>query len=211
MKIDAGGIGQSRGYSRLNFRDLATVVGIKAASVHYHFPAKADLGVAVARRYREDAAGALEALSAETPDPAECLRQYPRMFRIALENENRMCLGSFMAAEYDDLPDEVKTEVQIFADVHIMWLSERLAATGMESGDAKARAIFAALVCAHLMARSRADVTLYDSLVDSYRAAGLLPTFQPLPAPLQSRHETRTRPQPTSAKGMSHNQIAAPA
>jgi hypothetical protein len=27
-----------------------------------------------------------------------------------------------MAAEYDDLPDTVKTEVQVFADVNVAWL-----------------------------------------------------------------------------------------
>ena len=45
---------QARGYSGLNFRDLADEVGIRAASIYHYFPSKADLGAAVARRYRED-------------------------------------------------------------------------------------------------------------------------------------------------------------
>jgi AcrR family transcriptional regulator len=48
---------QSRGYSGLNFRDLAAQVGIKAASIYHRFPSKADLGAAVARRYWEDTMG----------------------------------------------------------------------------------------------------------------------------------------------------------
>ena len=32
---------QSHGYSGLNFRDLAEDVGIKSASIYYHFPSKA--------------------------------------------------------------------------------------------------------------------------------------------------------------------------
>lgn len=28
------------GYSNFSFRELATEIGIKSASVHYHFPAK---------------------------------------------------------------------------------------------------------------------------------------------------------------------------
>lgn len=44
-------IAQSQGYNGLNFRDLAQSVGIKAASIYYHFPSKADLGIAVAKRY----------------------------------------------------------------------------------------------------------------------------------------------------------------
>lgn len=169
---------QAHGYSGLNFRDLADEVGIKAASIYHHFPSKADLGAAVARRYWEDTAAGLESMLTETSDPVDCLRQYPDTFRKALENNNRMCLCSFMAAEYDDLPDTVKTEVQTFADVNVAWLSKVLSAAAVvNSGESeqRARAIFAAVAGAQLMARSRSDIALYDALIDSYRAAGLLP------------------------------------
>jgi TetR/AcrR family transcriptional repressor of nem operon len=169
---------QSHGYNGLNFRDLADEVGIKAASIYYHFPSKAELGAAVARRYWEDTAAGLESMSAELSDPIRCLRRYPDVFRKALQTDNRMCLCSFMAAEYDDLPDEVKREVQIFADVNVAWLSRALSAAalvGAQESEARARAIFAAVVGAQLMARSRSDISLYDALIESYRAAGLLP------------------------------------
>src|ERR1700676_5386411 len=158
---------QAHGYSGLNFRDLAGEVGIKAASIYHHFPSKADLGAAVARRYWE-----------ETADPVRCLRRYPDVFRKALESDNRMCLCSFMAAEYDDLPEAVKQEVQTFADVNVAWLSKVLSAAAVVySGESerRARAIFAAVAGAQLMARSRSDISLYDALIESYRAAGLLP------------------------------------
>ncbi len=169
---------QAHGYNGLNFRDLADEVGIKAASIHYHFPSKADLGAAVARRYWEDTASSLEAMVAENPDPVRCLRQYPEMFRKALATGNRMCLSSFMAAEYDDLPEAVKREVQTFGDVNVAWLSTLLSAAalvGARESEQRARAIFAAVAGAQLIARSRSDIALYDSLIDGYRAAGLLP------------------------------------
>ena len=169
---------QAHGYAGLNFRDLADEVGIKSASIHYYFPSKADLGAAVARRYREDAAAALDALSDETSDPIASLRSYPEMFRTALQNDNRMCLGSFMAAEYDDLPDAVTKEVQAFADVGVAWIARQLSAaslTSAEKSEQRARAIFAALAGAQLLARSRSDISFYDLAIDSYREAGLLP------------------------------------
>ncbi|MGM4930230.1 TetR/AcrR family transcriptional regulator [Tardiphaga sp. 619_E2_N8_5] len=169
---------QAHGYSGLNFRDLAAEVGIKAASIYHHFPSKADLGAAVARRYWEDSAAYLETLLAESKDPATCLRQYPGTFRKALESGNRMCLCSFMAAEYDDLPEPVKKEIRTFTDINVAWLSKVLVAVtaaSPEKSEPRARAIFAAITGAQLMARSRADVSLYDALIESYRAAGLLP------------------------------------
>ncbi|WP_186310690.1 TetR/AcrR family transcriptional regulator [Paraburkholderia sp. BCC1886] len=168
----------AHGYGGLNFRDIATEVGIKAASVYHHFPSKAELGAEVAKRYWEQFGEMLAARLAASGDALACLREYPDTFRTALRNDNRLCLCSFMAAEYDDLPDTVKKEVQTFADVNIGWLAQVLIAANVvapkESED-RARAIYAAIAGAQLMARSRSDIKLFDSLVNSYRKVGLLP------------------------------------
>jgi TetR/AcrR family transcriptional repressor of nem operon len=169
----------AHGYGGLNFRDIAAEVGIKAASVYHHFPSKADLGAEVAKRYWEQFSAMLAARLAASGDPIVCLREYPDTFRSALQNDNRMCLCSFMAAEYDDLPDTVKKEVQTFADVNISWLAKVLMAAGgvaKEESEERARAIYAAIAGAQLMARSRSDITIYDSVVRNYRQAGLLPS-----------------------------------
>lgn len=169
---------QAHGYNGLNFRDLAVDVGIKAASIYHHFPSKADLGVAVAKRYWEDAAATFDAIFEEHKDPVECLRRYPGTFRVALETDNRMCLCSFMASEYDDLPPEVQKEVQIFTDVNVTWLKKLVLLAGTvspEESERRAYAIFAAIAGAQLVARGRADISLYDSIVAGYRAGGLLP------------------------------------
>lgn len=167
-------IAQAHGYGGLNFRDLAEAVGIRAASIYHHFENKADLGAAVARRYWEDCAASL----AGSAEPIDCLRRYPETFRKALKNDNRICLCSFMAAESDDLPEVVMHEVKTFADVNVAWLGKVLTAARVVSraeSEARARAIFAAIAGAQLIARSRGDIAVYDDLIASYRAAGLLP------------------------------------
>lgn len=171
-------IAQAHGYDGMNFRDLAADVGIKAASIYHHFPSKAELGAAVAKRYWEDSAAALEKISNEAPGPLEALRRYPETFRRALENDNRICLCSFMAAEFDDLPDLVKREVLVFADVNVAWLAQLISAAELAppgESERRARAIFAAVAGAQLTARSRADLSLYDALIDVYRSTALLP------------------------------------
>ena len=168
----------ARGYTGLNFRDIAVEVGIKAPSIHHHFPTKADLGAAVARRYWEDTVAQLAAISDEAPHALDALRRYPEIFRLSLANDNRICLSSFMAAEYDDLPDAVKTEVQRFADVNVAWLSTLLVEaeiTGPGESETRARAIYAAVAGAQLFARGRSDIMLFDTMIASYRAVGLLP------------------------------------
>ncbi|WP_254065656.1 hypothetical protein [Acidisoma sp. L85] len=83
-----------------------------------------------------------------------------------------------MSAEYDDLPDAVKKEVQAFADVNVAWLSKVLAAARVvapKKSEEQARAIVAAVAGAQLVARSRSDISLFDALIKSYQAPGLLP------------------------------------
>lgn len=171
-------IAQSQGYHGLNFRDLAQEVGIKAASIYYYFPGKAELGIAVARRYWEDGVLALEMIESESPSPIDALRRFPEIFRRSLEADNRLCLGSFLGAEKDTLPDELNAEIQKFADVNITWLNKLLVAAKVcesNESESRARAIFTAIAGAQLIARSRSDISLFDSLVDSYRAFGPLP------------------------------------
>jgi TetR/AcrR family transcriptional regulator, transcriptional repressor for nem operon len=168
---------QAHGYGGLNLRDIAAQAGIKAGSIYYHFPGKAELGAAVARRYWEVTAKDLEALSASAGDPKTALQTYPRLFRRSLEEQNRMCLASFMLAEYDDLPDAVKVEVQAFADVNVAWLTKMLTAVcGAERDwEPRARTIYAAVAGAQLLARGGADLGLFDAMIDSLLESGLIP------------------------------------
>jgi AcrR family transcriptional regulator len=69
------------GYGGFSFRDLAAELGIKSASVHHHFPTKATMAAAVARRYRDrilrpsrrDRAKVASRLSLSTDQPLERL------------------------------------------------------------------------------------------------------------------------------------------
>ena len=170
-------VAQAHGYGGLNFRDIGEAIGLKAPSLYHHFPSKADLGAAVAKRYWESTAVNLEELSAKIGDPVKSLQAYPALWRVALEEDNRMCLCGFMAAEYDDLPETVKKEVQTFADVNVAWISRMLAAASApeDKVDSQARAIFAAISGAQLMARSRSDLGLFDALIDTFTESGLIP------------------------------------
>ena len=82
--------------SRSKFRDIGAEVGIKAASIYHHFHSKADLGAAVAKRYWEDTAANLEALSAASSDPKKALKAYPGLF----VDHSRRIIGCASAASW---------------------------------------------------------------------------------------------------------------
>ena len=169
---------QDRGYNGLSFRELTKDVGIKSASIYYYFPSKGELGSALAARYTFDFLEYLRGLLAEGLDQRACIEKYTDAFGRTVLNDNRMCLGGMMAAEFNELPQEVRIEVVKFGEANVDWLVKVLSLGQPGVGDAvkgRALAIYAAVQGAQLIARSRGDATIYDAIIKTYRKSALLP------------------------------------
>jgi len=168
---------QAHGYNALSFRELAKEIGIKSASVHYHFPTKGDLAAALASRYADDASTFLEGLLAAPQDHRSLMSAYTAVFRAALEDDNRMCLCGILSAEYDDLPEQVRVEVDRFTATNTRWLVRVLAARHPKSApkelEGRALAIFASIEGAQLVARGRRNIHSFDEIIQAYMASGL--------------------------------------
>jgi TetR/AcrR family transcriptional repressor of nem operon len=168
---------QAHGYNALSFRELAKDVGVKSASVHYHFPTKGDLASALASQYADEATAFLDQLLSEGHEHGPLMAAYTALFRAALEQDNRMCLCGILAAETADLPQAVRVEVDRFTDVNTRWLlqvlTNRHPRWRPEAREDRALAIFAAIEGAQLVARGRRDVRAFDQIVAAYEAAGL--------------------------------------
>jgi TetR/AcrR family transcriptional repressor of nem operon len=174
----ARGMVQANGYAALSFRDIATAVGIKSASVHYHFPTKGALGAELARQYTAEMSAYLGSLIDEGVDPSTFMQRYTGVFRGALANGNRMCMCGIMAAERDELPPEVQEEVIRFSEVNVEWLTRALQVSddpAVKDAGARALAIYAAVEGAQLVSRGFNDIALYDRTVEAYQTAGLIP------------------------------------
>lgn len=105
---------RSGGFASFSFRDLARDLGIKSASVHYHFPTKSDLGVAVAERYNQRFRDALP--DPDTTDRANdaLLRHYIGMFHTEMMESNRVCLCAVLSVERTTLSDDMKASLEAF-------------------------------------------------------------------------------------------------
>ena len=112
------------GYDNFSFRELANEVGIKSASVHYHFPTKADLGAELAHQYTNAFLAALgdpALIKAKGEDP---INTYTSLFHNALLSDNKMCLCGLLGAQGDSLPDKVRIEVKRFFNENLSWLKQ---------------------------------------------------------------------------------------
>ncbi len=145
------------GYHDFSFRDLAADVGIKSASVHYHFPTKAVLVERAVARYSDRFMDRVR----DAPAGAERIAQYLRVFRETVSASDAMCLCGLLAAEMPGLPDNVRRQVRIFFQQVIDHLAEGLRGTEYER-KTQAIAILARLEGAVLLARSIEDVEVFD-------------------------------------------------
>jgi TetR/AcrR family transcriptional repressor of nem operon len=156
-------LAQTRGYNGFSYADIATQLGVTKASLHYHFPSKADLGRALIDRYHAVFVTALEAIDQHTSDARDKLRQYAALYESVLSNE-RMCLCGMLAAEYATLPTPMQKGLTAFFDANERWLTAVLEdglRTGVfrfsDSTSERARVLVGALEGAMLVARSYRD------------------------------------------------------
>ena len=163
---------QTRGFHSFSFRDLADRVGIKTASIHYHFPTKGDLGRDVLVRHRALVADFQAEVDANGKNAFERLKLYCNVFRSTLSHGHRMCLGGMLAIEYSTLPEEVVEQVRGFYEDNEQWLTRTLL-EGRQDGvltfsapaATVARMLFDALEGAMLAARAFGDDKRLDAAI----------------------------------------------
>jgi TetR/AcrR family transcriptional regulator, transcriptional repressor for nem operon len=114
------------GFEAMSYRDLAADVGIKAASVHYHFPQKALLGAAVVDRYSDKLAAALAAVDLTQATVEEHLQRLCDCYGLAVQNDGMICLGCMLGAESKDLPDAVSEAARRFFTRLLDWIESAL-------------------------------------------------------------------------------------
>lgn len=109
----------SGGYRSFSFADIAEKVNIRKASIHHHFPGKADLVRAVVVQYREEAQTGLQELSRTLDNPVAELQAYADYWSACIkEGSAPFCICAILAAELPGLPPEVAAEVSgHFADI----------------------------------------------------------------------------------------------
>lgn len=138
------------GFNAVSYRDVASDIGIKSSSVHYHFPHKPDLGVAVVDHYSEKLLGALGNPSDPDESVPERIARLGRAYAASLMEDKTICLGCILGAEISGLPQEVSDAVSAFFNRMIDWTE--LALAGAKGPTADARFIISSLQGAMVLA-----------------------------------------------------------
>ena len=115
------------GYNGFSYADISDRVHIGKASIHHHFPSKAELVLTVVLKHREQSREGLAALSQQVNDPLGQLTAYTDYWATCIrEGTATMCICAMLAAELPMIPQEIADEVRGYFSDLTAWIGAAL-------------------------------------------------------------------------------------
>jgi TetR/AcrR family transcriptional regulator, transcriptional repressor for nem operon len=116
---------QRRGYNAFSYHHIAVQLGVRNAAIHYHFPAKEDLGVALVRRYQQRFGEWVRKVEG-TESAWVRLQAYFQTYLDFLEADRKCCPGGVLGTEFHAIPEAMREQArQLARDIH-EWLTRTL-------------------------------------------------------------------------------------
>lgn len=117
----------NRGYSAFSYADISDAVQVSKASIHHHFPTKANLVVSVLKAHRGRFIQSTQTLTQHVEDPLARLQAYVKHWEGCIRDQKRpFCIAALLAAELPSLPEEVQSEVQQYFLELSEWIRKTL-------------------------------------------------------------------------------------
>ena len=111
------------GYNAISFYDIAQKLKIKNASIHYHFPTKSDLGIALLERHTQRLRELTE--SAKAKDSKVKIKSFWSIYD-AIHHEGRVCLVGSLATDLKTIEPKMAKALKIFANEILEWVTAML-------------------------------------------------------------------------------------
>ena len=124
---------QERGFNAFSYKDLAEAVGIRTASIHYHFKTKGDLGKALMVRYLSQLNVTLSEIDREGGKNKAKLKKFIGLYRMT-QSKGTICLCGSLATDLQTLPEELQSEVTAYLDATETWVIAKIRA-GVRAGE----------------------------------------------------------------------------
>jgi len=156
------------GYNAVSFRDLASDTDIKSSSVHYHFPKKEDLGIALIDRYAKRFFEVLVEEAAAAESAREKLEAFQAVYRRAFRQDRAVCLCGLLGAELAGLPEGLAAGIRAFFGDNIAWVEGALP---LELSNVERHSRASTVVAAHqgaiTLAVSLNDHEMFERITDN--------------------------------------------
>lgn len=117
---------QVNGFNGFSYQHISSQLGVKNAAIHYHFPSKGKLGVALIQRYRDRFQALVRHLNAQRKTPLEKLDAYFGIYRVYLKAGDKICPAGILEAEFHSLSEEMRNHTRAMVDEMMVWLAQVL-------------------------------------------------------------------------------------
>ena len=124
---------QDKGFNGFSYAHIASELGVKNAAIHYHFPGKEDLGIAVIQRYRDRFKLWINNSRVKDLSHEAKLDWFFGIYTSMRADKGKVCLVGSMEAEFNSIPEGLQVEVQELHKELLAWLQATLA-EGREAG-----------------------------------------------------------------------------
>ena len=124
---------QDKGFNGFSYAHIASELGVKNAAIHYHFPTKEDLSIAVIQRYRERFKLWINNSRVKDLSHEQKLDWFFSIYTDMRADKGKVCLVGSMEAELNSIPEGLQTEVQALHKELLAWLQATLA-EGRDAG-----------------------------------------------------------------------------
>ena len=125
-----------RGYNGFSYRDISRALNIKNASIHYHFPQKTDLGVAIIQRSIKRFEKWARLMESQEICYSDQLTNYCLIFKKFVDHGQQICLGGALETDFKTLSQEMQNETRLFISTMHRWL-ENLLSEGKKKSEFK--------------------------------------------------------------------------
>ena len=102
---------RSRGFDGFSYGDMAEAIGIRKASIHHHFPTKANLSEALIERYQTNLQHRLAEIEATHATAGARLKALIALYRAALDDGRTVCLCVAFSTSRESLSEVVIAKV----------------------------------------------------------------------------------------------------
>ena len=110
----------SRGFNGFSYRDISSHLGVKNAAVHYHFPAKTDLAMALLGEYRQLLRDNTSEFMAYGGPARPQIEGFFTFTYRQCDAGRCICPFGAFSIDYGELPEDVRKATIVFGRHHQM-------------------------------------------------------------------------------------------
>ena len=119
IKIGDGLI-RDKGFNAFSFYDISKALGIKNASIHYHFPTKTDLAIAVIHEHIRLVEELIQKTAAK--EAMVKLQAFLSIYTYT-KSENKVCIVGSLATDLHSVDERIKKELKLLVEKILLWVA----------------------------------------------------------------------------------------